>query len=202
MTTCNGNKIDLRLDILLDGKGVEHFCSTTEPGIRLFVDERSRILRISISLSKLNLSLSGDSLPPGRSRTSDYWEPYSYFTKLLRTWFVAYGIAMPSLLATQETFAGAIFESGDPAAVVGCFLGGVAIQVLVALVNKVTQWYLYCGENDHAVRLKLQYKLADRISEQNWLDILADIASAGLLGFGTYLALLSMIRHVGQYQFT
>jgi hypothetical protein len=32
-----------------------------------------------------------------------YYEPYTYFARILRTWFVAYGIGVPAFLMTSKS---------------------------------------------------------------------------------------------------
>jgi len=43
----------------------------------------------------------------------EYFKAYEEYSKVLRTWFVAYGIGGPVLLLTNETLAKAIKASGQ-----------------------------------------------------------------------------------------
>ena len=74
---------------------------------------------------------------------NDHYTAYSDYAKTLRTWLVAYGIGGPVLLVTQERLATRVIASGCARWIVCIFLAAVAIQVILAFVNKWITWIQY-----------------------------------------------------------
>ena len=70
----------------------------------------------------------------------EYFKAYEEYSKVLRTWFVAYGIGGPVLLLTNQTLAKAIKASGQGKSLAALFLAGVALQVVLAALNKFSMW--------------------------------------------------------------
>jgi hypothetical protein len=66
------------------------------------------------------------------------------FARTLRVWLIAYGIGLPAIFLTNET-AGMLFSSGSGRIVAYAFLGGVAVQVVLAFLSKPAMSYLYLG---------------------------------------------------------
>jgi hypothetical protein len=106
----------------------------------------------------------------------------------LRTWLVAYGIGAPIALLTNETFASTIRKSGNAKFIAGAFLLGVAGQVVLAAINKVSMWALYYGETEQQFRQTKRYKVAHFFSETYWIDLLLDIASIAAFAGATWSA--------------
>jgi len=75
-----------------------------------------------------------------------YFDAYQEYSKVLRTWFVVYGIGGPVLLLTNETLARALKASGEGKCLAAFFLAGVALQVVLAALNKFSMWGIYFGE--------------------------------------------------------
>ncbi len=132
--------------------------------------------------------------PPMEPKQFNHWTPYHEHSKTLRTWLVAYGIGMPSLLATQETFGAAVVSSGRAPLAIGLFLTGVAVQIIVVMLNKYTQGYLYFGEEKPEVRSSTYYKWSEGFSEKTWPLVVADGLTISLFVLGTYFIVMSMIR--------
>ena len=124
---------------------------------------------------------------------TDYHSAYSEGAKMLRAWFIAYGVGGPVLFLTQEGISLKILESGRAAFVVYLFLAGVSFQVVIALINKWVNWFLYAYADPSEKKSWIQktfYEVADVISEQFWLDILADVGSILTFGWATLKVLL------------
>ena len=105
----------------------------------------------------------------------EYFKAYEEYSKVLRTWFVAYGIGGPLLLLTNETLAKAIKGSGQGKSLAALFLTGVALQVILAALNKVSMWGIYFGEFKNVFKSTRRYKISHWFSEQFWIDLLVDI---------------------------
>jgi len=75
--------------------------------------------------------------------------------------------------------------SGQARSIVWLFLTGVAVQILVALLNKWTSWIQYNGLDPVARRWPKFYRAVDWFSEQFWLDMLLDLAALVAFGWAT-----------------
>lgn len=122
------------------------------------------------------------------SEESEYFTVYEEHSKVLRTWLVAYGIGAPALFLTNERIAGLISAAGVGRRMAGLFLLGVALQVLLAALNKTVMWACYYAEGSPNDQEKRRFRLAYWISEQFWIDFLVDIVSLIGFGYATWLA--------------
>ncbi len=132
-----------------------------------------------------------------RERTADLehglFEAYSSATTNLRTWLVAYGIGAPVLFLSNESLWRALAVAQCASCVGVLFLGGVVLQVLIALINKNAMWFCYFGEAKPAFKSSRTYKAFDWISEQFWIDIILDILSIVLFIAATYKVFLAVL---------
>lgn len=124
---------------------------------------------------------------------SDFQNFYKYYSNLLRTWLVAYGIGGPVILLTNDNVWSRIVGSGNQVAIGVMFLLGVAMQVALALLNKTVNWNLYFGFVSPSFRDKWPHRLSDKLSEQYWIDILIDGISIGLMAIATALAFAALV---------
>lgn len=115
-----------------------------------------------------------------------FFESYAKFSKILRTWLVAYGIGAPVLFANNDCVIKVIQDTKNGPYIVKLFLIGVSIQVFAALIYKYAMGYLYFGELDKYLKNKLIYKIADYLSESMWLEMIFDLSSIGCFLFATY----------------
>ena len=113
---------------------------------------------------------------------------YEGFSKDLRTWLVAYGIGGPILFVTHDSVWRAIGQSGFAQRLALLFLGGVALQVVLAALNKTIMWASYYGETDVSFQETSRYKAAIWLSRQFWIDFLVDLVSILAFGWATWLA--------------
>jgi len=131
----------------------------------------------------------GSDVAEESKRETGFYEPYVNFARVLRTWFVAYGIGGPVVLLTGQNVAQAILH-GPLARTIGyCFLVGVFFQVFHALLNKAAMWYLYIGEIGLIDKSTRRYQLADRFSECFVFELLFDLGTIFLFGLATLKAL-------------
>jgi len=105
----------------------------------------------------------------------EYFKTYGEHSKVLRTWFVAYGIGGPVLLLTNETVAKTISASGESKNLVAFFLVGVMLQVVLAALNKFSMWGIYFGELKTTFKSTCRYKISHWFSEQFWIDLIIDL---------------------------
>jgi hypothetical protein len=76
-----------------------------------------------------------------RNEASGHYANYQEYNKLLRTWFVAFGIGVPALLYSRPDLLERL-GGFQQTAIVTALLVGSIVQVLVAYLNK------YCSYSD------------------------------------------------------
>src|SRR5688572_11558052 len=108
---------------------------------------------------------------------SEHWPAYEEHSKTLRTWFVAYGIGAPVLFLSNDALWKRLIDSGSGPGVTKLFLFGVGIQVGLAALNKWLMWILYFGESHESFTQSLRYRVADRVSQWFWIDLMADVVT-------------------------
>lgn len=119
---------------------------------------------------------------PSDSDGSDSFNSYIEYNKILRTWFVAYGIGGPALFLVNEKVAEKLAKTGSLKVVVTSFLVGILMQVIGALLNKVANWYVYGSTLDPTLLNKTKYLIAEWFIDQFWIDITIDVIT--ILSFG------------------
>lgn len=83
------------------------------------------------------------------SETADtLFDDYNEFAKVLRTWFVAWGIGGPVLFATNLTVRAKLTASGHARFITLLFLAGVGLQVILAILNKTALWLCYAAKRE------------------------------------------------------
>jgi len=111
--------------------------------------------------------------------SQDYFESYAEYNRILRSWFVAFGIGGLALFLLQSPVREALLASGHTRTVVLLFLTGVTAQIVVAFLNKYANWYCYFGEDNPAFLDSPLYSFWSRIASQFWIDIILDIFTVG-----------------------
>lgn len=120
------------------------------------------------------------------SLSDEYFKVYEEYSKVLRTWFVAYGIGAPVLILTNSTLSQAIKASGTSKGIGAAFLFGVILQVLLAVTNKVAMWGKYYGEIEPDFQGTGSYKFSNWICEKFWIDVLIDIITMASFIWATW----------------
>jgi hypothetical protein len=126
---------------------------------------------------------------PKPKQEGGFYEAYSGFARSLRTWFIAYGIGAPVLFLTNKDAWQKIAASGYGQDIAYLFLGGVAVQILAAIIYKTAMWYLYVSELDHHQASNWRYQLSDWVAESYWLEMLFDFTTLVFFGIATFRAL-------------
>lgn len=119
---------------------------------------------------------------------------YLEYNKTLRAWLVGYGVGVPLLLITQQHLLDKISGSGWRSHIGYTFLLGVALQVLMAFLNKWSNWYRYAEE----VRIdppppSYLIAVAQFIRQHPGIDVFSDIASIVLFSFATALTFRAIL---------
>jgi hypothetical protein len=114
------------------------------------------------------------------------YESYRDHASTLRTWLVAYGIGAPAVILSNEALWKRVEDAGIAKCVGLLFLLGVAIQVVLAAVNKAVMWIVYFGDDNDAYKATKTYKVACAIAKAFWFDLLCDLAAMVLFTYATY----------------
>lgn len=117
------------------------------------------------------------------SEAAKCFQSYLEYNRVLRAWFVAFGIGGPALFLINDTIASRLAREGLLSRVATLFLVGAAAQVLAAFMNKVSNWGVYYGTVDYGFKRTMRYKCAFRLVTQFWIDVILDIVS--VLAFGS-----------------
>lgn len=139
---------------------------------------------------------------------------YAEHARRLQTWIGAYGVGLASLLIYQyRTAVGEVRAeikaalADDPAGVAASAgaldLAGmkddlrqafvliaiaISLQVALLVLNKASQYAVAHTPSDDNARGVL-HRVADRVSQAYWIDLMADLGSIGLLACATYAGL-------------
>src|SRR5438128_12646573 len=97
---------------------------------------------------------------PAMEDPADSFSTYLEYNKVLRTWFVAFGVGGPALFLVNDKIAQQLVKAGLLREVAALFLLGAAAQILGALLNKISNWYVYMGGYQDRVRDTWQYKVS------------------------------------------
>jgi hypothetical protein len=116
------------------------------------------------------------------------FQAYAEYNKILRTWFVAFGVGGPALFLVNDKLADALVKAGQLRLVVILFLAGATAQVAGAFLNKVANWYVYQSMVSEGAD-GILYAAADWFVNQFWPDILLDIGTIAAFGYAAWLLL-------------
>jgi hypothetical protein len=139
---------------------------------------------------------------------SDYeghFANYAEYSKTFRSWMVAYGVGGPVLLLLSKDAPTNISGSPHILAIVTLFILGVAMQILLSLVNKWAAWQMYRGafakyqhhhadpDCDNHDRSKT-YGVWCWINKQSWIDFIFDVSSLVAFSIATWLVLKALVH--------
>ena len=140
--------------------------------------------------------------------STDLKEQYDHHASSLRNWLMIYGVGGPALFLAHEKIYDKISDSGYLPLVAILFMGGAAIQILLALFDKYSEWVLYYELETGAVtedvlRTQLRERtlpvatatprrLARSWMWQNWLSFLLEALSILAFVIGTMIAILAL----------
>jgi hypothetical protein len=111
--------------------------------------------------------------------SQSYFESYAEYNRILRSWFVAFGVGGLALFLLESPVRTALLASGQTRTVVFLFLVGVISQIVVAFLNKYANWYCYFGEDNPAFLHSSLYRFWSHIASLFLIDIILDILTVG-----------------------
>lgn len=120
---------------------------------------------------------------------SDFEAAYRQHAGNFRTWLVAFGVGLPIFLASNDKI-WEIFSKAEGARyVIYAFFAGIALQVLLAMLDKYSDWF--CLSTINGRRLKESYgaKFGVWWLKNDWPSIFLDLTSIVSFGVGAYLTL-------------
>ena len=124
-------------------------------------------------------------------KSNENHKSYQEYNKALRTWFVAFGIGGPVLLLTRDSMLLKLSIKMMLKPVVLLFIFGAAVQIFIALINKIECWYCYYADlNEEYSKTKFG-RFMVWLDNQFWIDILCDIIT-----IVSYLIAIILIFHV------
>jgi hypothetical protein len=120
---------------------------------------------------------------------SESFNTYFEYNRVLRTWFVAFGIGGPALFLVNDALAQRLVEVGRLRLVVVLFLIGVAAQVVGAFINKVANWYVFQANLDEEEEEEETWihATAERIVRMFWIDVILDLSTIGVFGWAAWI---------------
>ena len=120
------------------------------------------------------------------SLKQEYYKAYEEHARTLKTWLVAYGVGALVLFMTQDKAWEKLAATPGTRTIAGLFIIGVAAQVLVSAINKVSMWTCYYGEGNRSFKNTRRYKTGYWISEQFGFDLAADVLTVVTFAIATF----------------
>jgi hypothetical protein len=108
-----------------------------------------------------------------------YFNQYNEYAKVLRNWFVVYGVSATGVLVLEEAFK--VIPYSNRRLIILLLLLGVGVQILATLFNKWSNWYLCFKKSIKTLRQSAVF-----------INLLGDIFSLGLLIIATWLIIYHM----------
>ncbi|MBK0115995.1 MULTISPECIES: hypothetical protein [unclassified Delftia] len=124
---------------------------------------------------------------------AEHFEVYKDHSNVLRTWLTAYGVGAPVLLLSQEKLWEKLGQAGNLRAVAIAFLLGVALQAVLAAINKYVMWSCYYGAVDKKYAESRVFEFSQKVAGYAWIDLLTDAVSIASFVWGTYLCFTSLL---------
>jgi len=72
---------------------------------------------------------------------------YEEYNKTLRTWLVGFGFGVPALFIINDAAQKKLIAADNADLIIWLFLAGAAIQIFMALLNKIVSWCAYHKHN-------------------------------------------------------
>jgi len=122
-----------------------------------------------------------------------YGEAFDRYEKVLRTWFVAYGIGATILFMTQEKLRATLLCHHLRAWVVGLFLVGVLVQEIVSAFYEMCRWDLYYdeaqkNEGERDERCPCLLDISKWVERSHLIGVSIDSLTIGLFAAATIMA--------------
>jgi len=115
----------------------------------------------------------------------EYLKAYQEHARTLKTWFMAYGLGVLVLLISKDRPWKALISSGYAMLVAGLSVAGVSAQVLLVILNKMSNRFCYYGEFKPPFKSKWPCKASRWFEGQFWIDVLRDLSTLTAFGWAT-----------------
>ena len=125
---------------------------------------------------------------PSAENGTTCFEQYWRYASALKNWFIGYGIGMLYLFVNSPTFFANICRETRITIFIFVIVA-ISAQVLEALINKITQYYVYRYEIDEESESRWYHDLSGRIAGWFWIDLICDITTIFAYCMATYLIL-------------
>lgn len=125
--------------------------------------------------------------------TKECFEKYGEYNKILRSWFIAFGIGGPALFLTNKEVREELICKTQMKSVAVLFLVAVFIQVVAAYVNKSANWYVYMGGLKQRLKDTRWYKFNRWLMDQLWIDVVLDLGTLSLFAVAATKVLLIFV---------
>ena len=133
-------------------------------------------------------------LSPGRAERT--FQAYLEYNRVLRTWFVAFGVGGPALFLANDKIAQRLAQAHQLRLVVILFLLGALGQIIGSLLNKAANWYVYRSTTDTGVEGRCRHRVAQWWISRFWPDIVLDLWTISAFGYAAWLLLTVFSRAV------
>lgn len=122
-----------------------------------------------------------------RRLSATHFANYQEYNKTLRTWFVTFGLGVPSLFLINHDLGLKLLAFAHHTRVIAFYLIGCAIQVFIAVVNKFIAWHSYDDYQTVRVRDAWLHAAIRKIENSFWIDMIADLVTAGFFACATWM---------------
>jgi len=117
------------------------------------------------------------------------FEVYADYNRMLRTWFVVFGVGSIAALIGSKDLVEGLRSAGALRCVVMLLAFGAGAQIILAFINKTAAWCQFYGECNPAFLNGRICKAAAAISSYFIIDVVADLATMGFFIAATIVAL-------------
>jgi hypothetical protein len=107
---------------------------------------------------------------------------YGEYNKTLRSWLVAFGIAVPAVFVASKDAKEFLLKAPDLELIIIVFLAGVAGQVATSFLNKFISWSAYHRDDCRLTQGRDCHPIFGRIASlenEIWIDFIFDAVTVG-----------------------
>lgn len=152
----------------------------------------------------LFINLKEETMGQDSSDYEGHFANYAEYSKTFRSWMVAYGVGGPVLLLLSKDAPTTVSGSPHIQLIVTLFVLGVALQILLSLINKWAAWQMYrgayakfqhnCGDQEYDQHdISKTYVIWHWINKQSWIDFLFDMTALTSFSIATWLVLKALV---------
>ena len=112
---------------------------------------------------------------------------YEEYNKTLRTWLVGFGFGVPALFIVNDAAQKKLIAAHNAEIIIWLFLTGAAIQVFMALINKIISWCAYHKHNVGEEKCGGVVRAFASLENMFIIDVSLDIVSLVTFSFSIIL---------------